>query len=157
MKIIDLRLKKAWMELCLPQLAFMEQITCTRVSASTQSQQLGPAPRNLFNTLNSLLCPPPPPHSIFTSKTKTISSQFSVPQTQEHKPTTSTAKTPLVSFGLLTEAEESKVLHSSLPTTCPLDPIPSHLLQAISPTLLPALTHIINMPHCIRAGLKNLV
>ncbi len=29
-------------------------------------------------------------------------------------------------------------------TTCPLDPIPSHLLQAISPTLLPALTHIIN-------------
>ncbi len=28
--------------------------------------------------------------------------------------------------------------------TCPLDPIPSHLLQAISPTLLPALTHIIN-------------
>ncbi len=25
-----------------------------------------------------------------------------------------------------------------------LDPIPSHLLQAISPTLLPALTHIIN-------------
>ncbi len=32
----------------------------------------------------------------------------------------------------------------SHPTTCPLDPIPSHLLQAISPTLLPALTHIIN-------------
>ncbi len=27
---------------------------------------------------------------------------------------------------------------------CPLDPIPTHLLQAISPTLLPALTHIIN-------------
>ncbi len=30
------------------------------------------------------------------------------------------------------------------PLFCPLDPIPSHLLQAISPTLLPALTHIIN-------------
>ncbi len=27
---------------------------------------------------------------------------------------------------------------------CPIDQIPSHLLQAISPTLLPALTHIIN-------------
>ncbi len=38
----------------------------------------------------------------------------------------------------------SKLLLSSHPTTCPLDPIPSHLLQAISPTLLPALTHIIN-------------
>jgi len=34
-------------------------------------------------------------------------------------------------------------------TTCPLDPIPSHLLQAIYPTLLPALIHIINSNwHC---------
>ncbi len=30
------------------------------------------------------------------------------------------------------------------PTTCPLDPIPSHLLQAISPAVVPALTHIVN-------------
>ncbi len=37
-----------------------------------------------------------------------------------------------------------RILLSSQPTTCPLDPIPSHLLQAISSTLLPALTHIIN-------------
>ncbi len=51
---------------------------------------------------------------------------------------------PLFTFCLLTEAEVSKLLLSSHPTTCPLDPIPSHLLQAISPTLLPALTHIIN-------------
>ncbi len=29
-------------------------------------------------------------------------------------------------------------------TTCPLDPIPSHLLQAISPAVVPALTNIIN-------------
>ncbi|XP_048010489.1 uncharacterized protein LOC125244450 [Megalobrama amblycephala] len=29
-------------------------------------------------------------------------------------------------------------------TTCPLDPIPTHLLQAISSSILPALTHIIN-------------
>ncbi len=38
----------------------------------------------------------------------------------------------------------SKLPLSSHPTTCPLDPIPSQLLQAISLTLLPALTHIIN-------------
>ncbi|KAK9951779.1 hypothetical protein ABG768_028212, partial [Culter alburnus] len=38
----------------------------------------------------------------------------------------------------------SKLLLSNHPTTCPLDPIPTHLLQAIAPTLLPALTHIIN-------------
>ncbi|KAI7793187.1 hypothetical protein IRJ41_007585 [Triplophysa rosa] len=29
-------------------------------------------------------------------------------------------------------------------TTCPLDPIPTHLLQAFSPLVVPALTHIIN-------------
>ncbi len=48
------------------------------------------------------------------------------------------------------------LLLSSHPTPCPLDPIPSHLLQAISPSLLPALTHIINtylsnrhIPQCV--------
>ncbi len=69
------------------------------------------------------------------------SSQFN---TQDLKLTTSTDKTPLFSFCPLTEAEVSKLLLSSHPTTCPLDPMPSHLLQAISPALLPALTHIIN-------------
>ncbi len=34
---------------------------------------------------------------------------------------------------------------SNHPTTCPLDPIPSYLLQAISPAVVPALTHIINI------------
>ncbi len=80
----------------------------------------------------------------FTNKTKTISSQFSPPLTQDPQPTRSTAQTPIFSFCPLTEAEVSKLLLSSHPTTCPLDPIPSHLLQAISPALLPALTHIIN-------------
>ncbi len=84
---------------------------------------------------------------LFTNKTKTISSQFSPPLTHDLQPTRSTAQTPIFSFRPLTEgwpAEVSKLLLSSHPTTCPLDPIPSHLLQAISPTLLPALTHIIN-------------
>ncbi len=80
----------------------------------------------------------------FTDKTKTISSQFSPPLTQDLQPTRSTAQTPIFSYCPLTEAEVSKLLLSSHLTTCPLDPIPSHLLQAISPTLLPALTHIIN-------------
>ncbi len=51
---------------------------------------------------------------------------------------------PTIMFCPLTEAEVYKLLHSSHPTTCPLDLIPSHLLQAISPSLLPALTHFIN-------------
>ncbi len=73
-----------------------------------------------------------------------ISSQFPVPHMQDLKPTTSTDKTPLFSFCSLTEAEVSKLLLSSHPTTCPLDPMPSHLLKAFTPTLLLALTHIIN-------------
>ncbi len=108
--------------------------------------------RNLYRTFNSLLCPPPPPTTsitaddfatFITDKTRTIISQFSPPLTQDPQPTRSTAQTPIFSFCPLTEAEVSKLL-SSHPTTCPLDPIPSHLLQTISPTLLPALTHIIN-------------
>ncbi len=113
-----------------------------------------PDMRNLFRTFNSLLCPPPPPPTtsitaddfatFFTNKTKTISSQFSPPLIQDPQPTRSTAQTPIFSFCPLTEVEVSKLLHSSHHTTCPLDPIPSHLLQAISPALLRALTHIIN-------------
>ncbi len=113
-----------------------------------------PDMRNLFRTFNSLLCPPPPPPTtsitaddfahFFTNKTKTISSQFSPPLIQDPQPTRSTAQTPIFSFCPLNEAEVSKLLLSSHPTTCPLDPIPSHLLQAISPALLPAFTHIIN-------------
>ncbi len=98
---------------------------------------------------------------IFTEKTRTISSQFSPPHTQVLQPTTSTAQTPIFSFCPLTEAEVSKLLLSSHPTACRLDPIPSHLLQAISPTLLPALTHHQHIhpkrhfPHGIQAGSGN--
>ncbi len=77
---------------------------------------------------------------------------------QELKPTTSIAKTPLFIFCPLTEAEVSKLLLYSHTATCPLDPIPSHLLQAIYPSLLPALTHISpyrHLPQCIQAGSGN--
>ncbi len=47
-------------------------------------------------------------------------------------------------FSPLSEAEVSKLILSSHPTTFPLDPMPSHLLQAISPAVVPALTHIVN-------------
>ncbi len=81
----------------------------------------------------------------FTDKTRTISCQFSPPPTQDLQPTTSTVQTPIFSFCPLTEVEVSKLfLLSRHPTTCLLEPIPSHLLQAIFPTRLQALTHIIN-------------
>ncbi len=67
-----------------------------------------PDMRDLFRTFNSLLCPPSPPPTtsitaddfatFFTNKTKTISSQFSPPLTQDPQPTRSTAQTPIFSF-----------------------------------------------------------
>ncbi len=108
--------------------------------------------RSLFKTFSSLLCPPPPPPSstltaddfaiFFTNKTKTISDQFTTPQTDDNFITTNTHS--LSSFSPLSETDVSKLIHSSHPTTCPLDPIPTHLLQAISSSVIPVLTHIIN-------------
>ncbi|KAG1929291.1 hypothetical protein F2P79_023064 [Pimephales promelas] len=108
--------------------------------------------RSLFKTFNALLCPPPPTSSLtaddfanfFTNKTTTISSQFSASRTQEPRQPSPPANNPLFSFTPLTKEEVSKLLLCTHPTDCPLDPIPSHLLQAICPTLLPALTHIMN-------------
>ena len=48
------------------------------------------------------------------------------------------------SFIPLSESEVSKILTGSRPTTCPLDPIPSNILQAISPAVLPAITQVMN-------------
>ncbi len=108
--------------------------------------------RTLFKTFSSLLCPPPPPPSstltaddfaiFFTNKTRTISDQFLTPHTNNNFITTNTQS--LTSFSPLSEKEVSKLILSNHPTTCPLDPIPTHLLQAISSSVIPALTHIIN-------------
>ncbi|KAI2642373.1 hypothetical protein H4Q32_026077 [Labeo rohita] len=134
--------------------SFSAQVHTAKSSYFHNKINNAPDTRKLFKTFNSLLCPPTPPPTtsktanvfatFFTDKTTTISSQFSAPHVGELIPTTSTANTPVFSFCPLSEAEVSKLLLSSHPTTCPLDPIPSHLLHAISPTLLPALTHIIN-------------
>ncbi len=134
--------------------SFFAEVHTAKLSHFHNKINNAPDMRNLFRTFNSLLCPPPPPPTtsitaddfatFFTNKTKTISIQFSPPLIQDPQPSRSTAQIPIFSFCPLTEAEVSKLLLSSHPTTCPLDPIPSHLLQAISPALLPALTHIIN-------------
>ncbi len=99
----------------------------------------------LFKTFSSLLCPPPPPPSstltaddfgtFFINTITNLTAQFSTPQSVKHLPANINSFTY---FSPLSEAEVFII--SSHPTTCPLDPIPSYLLQAISP----ALTHIVN-------------
>ncbi|XP_051559722.1 uncharacterized protein LOC127444402 [Myxocyprinus asiaticus] len=108
--------------------------------------------RSLFRTFNTLLCPPPPPPdtsltadvftTFFTNKVTTISNTFSAPHHVKHLSPVCNSSVSM--FSPLTDTEVSKLLLSNHPTTCSLDPIPSHLLQAISPSILPALTHIIN-------------
>ena len=50
----------------------------------------------------------------------------------------------LTSFSPLSPDEISRLVTAGRPTTCPLDPIPSSLLQTISGDLLPYLTSLIN-------------
>ncbi len=111
--------------------------------------------------------PPPPPQPMTLSlssqtKLRSTSSQFSVPHVQEFKPNTSTAKTSLFAFCPLTESEVSKLLLSSHPTTCPLDPIPlTPSPSYLSFTLTSTHTHhqhispYRHLPQCIQAGSSN--
>uniref|UniRef100_A0A8C5WKT1 Reverse transcriptase domain-containing protein n=1 Tax=Leptobrachium leishanense TaxID=445787 RepID=A0A8C5WKT1_9ANUR len=48
-------------------------------------------------------------------------------------------------FPSATEQEVLKLLRSSHPTTCPLDPVPSHLAKTLSVSLVPSLTHTFNL------------
>ena len=43
-----------------------------------------------------------------------------------------------------TEEEVTKLLRTSAPKTCELDPIPSQLLKGCESAIVPALTHVIN-------------
>ncbi len=113
--------------------------------------------RKLFSTFKSLLNPPQPPPetnltadafaTFFTDKVAAISSRFSDPPTQTPPHHLSQVRLPpssFSSFTSLSENEVSKLLTGSRPTSCLLDPIPTTLLQAITPTVLTATTHVIN-------------
>ncbi len=110
-----------------------------------------PNSRMLFKAFSSLPCPPPPllhqltaddSATFFINKITNLTAQFSTPQAVKHILPTNIHS--FTSFSSLSEAEVSKLILSSHPTACPLDPIPSHLIQAISPAVVPALTHIVN-------------
>ncbi|KAM9502270.1 uncharacterized protein ACWYII_000138 isoform 1-T1 [Salvelinus alpinus] len=110
-------------------------------------------PRKLFATFSSLLNPPPPPPpsslsaddfvNHFEKKVDDIRSSFA-----KSNDTAVSAHTALpcalTSFSPLSPDEISRLVTAGRPTTCPLDPIPSSLLQTISGDLLPYLTSLIN-------------
>ena len=102
----------------------------------------------------ALLNPPPSPSSLsaddfanfFTKKVDDISPSFPPPSSNNNSPPTNPTPLPpsFSSFTPLSPDEVIKLIKSNRPTSSPLDPIPSTLLQTISPDLAPFLTTLIN-------------
>jgi hypothetical protein len=66
----------------------------------------------------------------------------------------------LNTFDLATESEIAKIIMSSKNATCSLDPLPTSLLKECADTLVPAITHIVNLslssgvfPDCLKHAL----
>ncbi|XP_077937991.1 uncharacterized protein LOC144383603 [Gasterosteus aculeatus] len=125
-------------------------------------------PKKLFSIFSNLLEPPPPPPpstllpgdfvNYFTKKIADIRSSFSNPPPTSRVPPTSPLSPSLPSFTALSPNQILTLVTSARPTTCPLDPIPSHLLQSIAPDLLPFLTFLINnalLSGCFPNSLKE--
>uniref|UniRef100_A0A8C5WG18 Reverse transcriptase domain-containing protein n=1 Tax=Leptobrachium leishanense TaxID=445787 RepID=A0A8C5WG18_9ANUR len=112
-------------------------------------------PKRLWSTFNTLLYPPAPPPSAafsaqeladyFLSKTLTIRSNIPTQDSYLPPPLPQVPSATLCRFLPTTEEEVNSLLSSSHLTTCPLDPIPSHLIPPLSSSLTPALTHIFNL------------
>ncbi|XP_076155180.1 uncharacterized protein LOC143138640 [Alosa pseudoharengus] len=140
--------------------SFSASITAAKTAFYNDKINSATDTRKLFSTFKSLLNPqmPPPPSSLtadtlasfFTNKVAAISSQFSTCPLNASDSDTAllqplgTARSSFSAFTPLSENEVSRLLTCSRPTTCSLDPIPTSLLQSISPTIAPAITHVIN-------------
>jgi len=106
-------------------------------------------PKKLLFIFSNLLDPPSPllpSHFIdyFTNKIDDIRSSFTHPSSITSLPSTSSSYPSPSSFTPLSPNQVLSLVTSARTTTCPLDPIPSHILQAIAPDLLSFLTHLIN-------------
>ncbi|XP_076858335.1 uncharacterized protein LOC143512193 isoform X2 [Brachyhypopomus gauderio] len=143
----DLRLYQSLLSL------FSMELTDAKTSFYREKLEASTSdPRKMFKIFSSLLKPSPPPTptsltaddfvTFFEEKVNTIRSTFSLVPV----PTVSPPTPPfsLTSFSPLSAEMVLQLLTSSSPTTCPLDPIPSTLLQTISHELLPFISTIIN-------------
>ncbi|KAK3550644.1 hypothetical protein QTP70_002345 [Hemibagrus guttatus] len=108
-------------------------------------------PRKLHNIFSSLLNPsvPPAPSSLTAEDFATFyAEKIKICQTFTSAPTSSTSHSQhsalLKHISTVAAEEVLQIIRSCNPTTCPLDPIPSTMLQIISPDLLPFITTVIN-------------
>ncbi|KAK3526395.1 hypothetical protein QTP70_025429, partial [Hemibagrus guttatus] len=111
-------------------------------------------PRKLHNIFSSLLNPPAPPSpssltaedfaSFYTEKIERICQTFTSFPTSPTSHNQHSATPSLTQLSTVAAEEVLQITRSCNPTTCPLDPIPSAMLQTISPDLLPFITTVIN-------------
>ncbi|KAK3529935.1 hypothetical protein QTP86_009327 [Hemibagrus guttatus] len=111
-------------------------------------------PRKLHNIFSSLLNPPAPPSpssltaedfaTFYTEKIERICQTFTSLPTSPTSHNQHSATPSLTQLSTVAAEEVLQITRSCNPTTCPLDPIPSAMLQTISPDLLPFITTVIN-------------
>ncbi|KAK3511469.1 hypothetical protein QTP70_008968 [Hemibagrus guttatus] len=111
-------------------------------------------PRKLHNISSSLLNTPAPlsPSSLttedfatfYTEKIERICQTFTSPPTSSTSHSQHSTTPSLTQLSTVAAEEVLQIIRSCNPTTCPLDPIPSAMLQTISPDLLPFITTVIN-------------
>uniref|UniRef100_A0A8C9VNC9 Reverse transcriptase domain-containing protein n=1 Tax=Scleropages formosus TaxID=113540 RepID=A0A8C9VNC9_SCLFO len=133
--------------------AFQSAVSSAKTSFfHNKIQSASKKPHRLFATFSSLLCPPPPPPLssltaedfalFFRDKVKAITDKFSPSTCLVHAGPL--CKAILSNFKPLSESEVADLLILHRATTCSLDPIPSSLLQNISPQLSSSISKIIN-------------
>jgi hypothetical protein len=131
-------------------------------------------PRNLWNTLNSLLCRTARPSLPSTSSASTLASAFinfftdKITKLQATLPkTTASPHTPLPDppplfsdFTPATREEVKAAILASSDSTCPLDFIPTRVLKSCLESLLQPITNLINLclqesifPDCFKTAL----
>ncbi|KAK3518522.1 hypothetical protein QTP70_001499 [Hemibagrus guttatus] len=111
-------------------------------------------PRKLHNIFSSLLNPPAPPSpssltaedfaTFYTEKIERICQTFTSLPTPPTSYSQHSATPSLTQLSTVASEEVLQITRSCNPTTCALDPIPSAMLQTISPDLLPFITTVIN-------------
>ncbi|KAK3517526.1 hypothetical protein QTP70_012612 [Hemibagrus guttatus] len=111
-------------------------------------------PRKLHNISSSLLNPPAPPSpssltaedfaTFYTETIERICQTFTSLPTSPTSHSQHFATPSLTQLSTVASEEVLQITRSCNPTTCPLDPIPSAMLQIISPDLLPFITTVIN-------------
>ncbi|KAK3572784.1 hypothetical protein QTP86_007389 [Hemibagrus guttatus] len=133
---------------------FSLDLTSAKTSFYKEKPSAQESPRKLHNIFSSLLNPlaPPSPSSLtakdfatfYTEKIERICQTFTSPPTSSTSHSQHSTTPSLTQLSTVAAEEVLQIIWSCNPTTCPLGPIPSAMLQTISPDLLPFITTVIN-------------